>query len=174
MPYSVELYFDLKSEKKIKSYLSLIHEQGISNVLYDLNSRPHVSLAVYKDDLRFDLLIERLKRFEIESFNMHFENIAFFCSDENVAYLNPKITKNMLELHSVFHEQTSDFVVNEFEYYLPENWIPHCSIVIESGDKDFMKSLMLMKKHFKPLTVSVKSIALIRFRPIELLYEKSI
>ena len=69
----------------------------------------------------------------------------------------------MLDLHLKFHEETKDFIKNELEYYLPENWIPHSSIVFETGDDDFMKSLKLLKQHFQPLTVKVESIGFIRF-----------
>lgn len=173
MSYSVELYFDQKSENTIKNYLEIINKEGIDNLFYNLKSLPHISLAVYNDNINHLELIKYLKKFQIKKFKIHFENIAIF-SNENVIYLNPKINFDLLKLHKRFHEKFKKFIKGELKYYLPSNWIPHCTLAFEMNDEDFIESFKLVKNNFKPIDVTVKRIGFIKFRPIERLFLREI
>ena len=49
MGYAVHLYFDKQTETRIFTLWQRLAEQGVSSVVLDIDSRPHVSLAVFKD-----------------------------------------------------------------------------------------------------------------------------
>ena len=137
MSYSTELYFDQDSENKIKEHLNIIKREGIENLFYNLGAFPHISLAVYNDNINHLELIKNLEKFQLNKVNISFKNIGYFCSNENAIFLCPKINYELLDLHKRYHEEFKEYIKNEREYYLPENWIPHCSIAFEVSNEDF-------------------------------------
>lgn len=173
MSYSTELYFDQDSENKIKEYLNIIKREGIENLFYNLGALPHISLAVYNDNINHLELIKNLEKFQLNKVNISFKNIGYFCSNENAIFLCPKINYELLDLHKRYHEEFREYIKNEWEYYLPENWIPHCSIAFEVSNEDFIKTIRILKNDFEPIDVTIEKIGFIRSRPIEKLYLKS-
>jgi len=174
MSYSTELYFDQDSENKIKEYLNIIKREGIENLFYNLGALPHISLAVYNDNINHLELIKNLEKFQLNKVNINFKNIGYFCSNENAIFLCPKINYELLDLHKRYHEEFKESIKNEWEYYLPENWIPHCSIAFEVSNEDFIKTIRILKNDFEPIDVTIEKIGFIRSRPIEKLYLKRI
>ena len=172
MRYSTELYFDHDSEDKIKKYLEIIKREGIENLFYNLGASPHLSLAVYNDNIDYLGLIKKLKKFQLSKMNISFKNIGYFCSDENAIFLSPKINNELLDLHKRYHEDFKEYIKHELEYYLPKNWVPHCSMAFEVSNEDFIKALRILKDNFEPLDVTIEKIGFIKFRPIERLYMK--
>lgn len=173
MSYSTELYFDQDSENKIKEYLNIIKREGIENLFYNLGALPHISLAVYNDNIDHLELIKNLEKFRLNKVKISFKNIGYFCSNENAIFLCPKINYELLDLHKSYHEEFKEYIKNEGEYYLPENWIPHCSIAFEVSNEDFIKTIRILKNDFEPIDVTIEKIGFIRSRPIEKLYLKS-
>ncbi len=174
MNYSTELFFDKNSEDKIKEYINLLHKEDIKNTFYDLGALPHISLAVYNDNIDHLELIKKLEIFQLNKLKIGFKNIGYFCSKENAIFLSPKIHPELLDLHKKYHNEFKRFIKSEWEYYLPENWVPHCTVALDLTDDDFIKAVKSLKNIFEPMDVTVERIEFIKFRPIETLYLKQI
>jgi hypothetical protein len=94
--------------------------------------RPHVSLGVCED---LDAA-----RFEPEFMafaaatptrEVHFASVGLFPNgDAGVLFLAPVVTPDLLEMHDAFHRLFARYAVSPQSYYLPGNWVPHCSLAL--------------------------------------------
>ncbi len=169
MGYAVEMYFDKKSSKKIEDmWKILIREANISD-LYDFNSRPHISLGVYNDDIDIEAFINKVEKFSEKNkcFKAKFSNIGIFNTAEGVLFLAPKVDRQLLSFHEEFHRLTDDFKGQINKYYLPELWIPHCTMVMNNSRTKFLKCLEIVEDTFEPMQVQIEQIGIIKFRPVE-------
>ena len=168
MGFAVELYFDDQTEKSIWDLRHVLIEQGISSVIGDLGDRPHISLAVFSnvdcDDL---ILLTKEYAGKIEPFNFQLSAIGTFPTDENILFLSPVLTNQLLNCHQDFHYRLAESKLTPSSYYVPANWIPHCSVEMNIPNEQFSKAVEICKKAFKPLLGQFREIGVIEFRPIK-------
>ncbi|MCP4140071.1 MAG: 2'-5' RNA ligase family protein [Chloroflexi bacterium] len=168
MGYAVEFYFDSQTEKSVLNLRHILAEQGISSTLGNLKDRPHISLAVFSD-VDCDNLIELTKVFSnhSEPFNFQLGAISTFLTDENVLYLSPIPTRQLLDCHLRFHTQLEKDKLIPSKYYLPTNWMPHCTVEMNIPNEQFARAVEICKKTFSPLHGSFQEIGVVKFRPIK-------
>jgi 2'-5' RNA ligase len=138
MGYAVELYFDPKTEGTIKSTWKALCDKDISKYMYESNIRPHITLAVYDDKIKdFELFTKGVEDFAktLPSFKLNLLNIGVFNTEEGVVFLQPKVTRELLDTHEEFHRTMESFVEAEWRYYLPDLWVPHCTMAIDLNKK---------------------------------------
>ena len=170
MGYAVELYFDSQTEKGVWDLRHTLIDQGILSTLGDLLDRPHISLAVFPDVDR-DSLISLMKEYagEIEPFSVQLSAIGTFPTDENGLFLSPVPTNQLLNCHQDLHGRLAKSKLKPSSYYIPENWVPHCSVELNIPDEQLFKAIELCKKAFKPLIGQLQEIGVVEFRPIKTL-----
>ena len=168
MGYAVELYFDSQTEKSVWDLRDALSGHGISSVIGDLGDRPHISLAVFSD-VDCDALILLTKEYagKIVPFNFQLSAIGTFPTDENVLFLSPVLTNELLNCHQGFHYRLAESKLTPSSYYLPSNWIPHCSVEMNIPNEQFSKAVEICKKAFKSLLGQFREIGVIEFRPIK-------
>lgn len=168
MGYAVELYFNSQIEKRVRDLRHTLVEQGISSTLDKLGDRPHVSLAVFSD-VDFDKLASLAEKFanEIEPFEFQLSAISTFPTDENVLFLSPIPTNQLLNCHHDFHHRLTKAELTPLLYYVPENWMPHCSIEMDIPNKQLTKAMEVCKKSFTPLLGQFQEIGIVKFRPVK-------
>jgi 2'-5' RNA ligase len=168
MGYAVELYFDSQTEKSIWDLRHALIAEGISSTISGLGDRPHVSLAVFAE-ADPDRLISTSKELAdmTEAFDFQLSAIGTFPTEQNVLFLSPVLTSKLLGLHRDFHDRLAEGQLTPSAYYIPGNWIPHCSVEMEIPDEQFSKALELCRKDFKPLHGRFEEIGIVEFRPIK-------
>ena len=168
MGFAVELYFDSEIEKSVRNLRQILFERGISSTLEGLGDKPHISLAVFFNIDR-DNLIALTKAYaeKIEPFDFQLSAVGTFPTDENVLFLSPAPTKQLLTCHQNFHDQLTDFGIVSSPYYSPANWIPHCTVEINIPDEQMSKAMDICKKAFKPLRGQFQEIGVVEFRPVK-------
>lgn len=174
MEYAVELYFDKVSEEIIKSMWKVLYDKGISEFMYESNSKPHISLAVYNDKLNnFEAFINKVRTLseDIKSFELNLSNIGMFNTDEGVVFLSPKVTRDLLDIHEKFHDSMKDFSEYEWGYYQPDQWIPHCTMGIDLNQDKLLECIEVISSIFKPIKITVEKIGIIKFKPIQYITE---
>ena len=78
MPFVVELYFDLSTEKCIRDAWKVIDEAGISASMLEGGYRPHVSLGVC-NHVELNAFAQELSTFAASvAFRLSFPNIGIF------------------------------------------------------------------------------------------------
>ncbi|MHB8088561.1 MAG: 2'-5' RNA ligase family protein [Anaerolineaceae bacterium] len=170
--YAVELYFDQKMEDEFFSFRESLYKLGIDPVLGLLGDRPHVSLAVF-GEIDIDQIIKITTAFAPQCKQLAAQLDAFgaFPTTSNVIYLLPVPSQPLLELHRKFHELLQKEKILSSHYYLPGQWVPHCTLEFELPDDQLNLAFQLCKKHFSPIRGTFSTIGVIAFRPIEYLAE---
>lgn len=173
--YAVELYFDQQMEDDFFSFRESLYKLGVNPILGKLGDRPHVSLAVF-GDVEIDQVVRITSAFapQCKQLPARLDAFGAFPTASNVVYLLPVPSQPLLELHQQFHEKLQKEKILSSHYYLPGQWVPHCTLEFELPDDQFNLTLQLCKKYFSPIRGTFSSIGVIAFRPIDYLAEFSI
>lgn len=177
MGYAVELYFDQESEKIIKEIWQVLYEKNVSNFMYESNSKPHITLAVYNDSLTnletFQNSVEDFVR-ELSQFELNLSHIGIFNTDEGVVFLGPKVSDQLLSIHERFHESMQPYKEFVWSFYQPDLWVPHCTMAIDLDKASVLNSIEIIGDMFKSMIVNIEKAGVIKFKPIEYLEEWNI
>jgi len=172
MGYAVELYFDHQTEEIVRTLRRALAEAGIPPVLDGAVERPHVSLAVFSDADRDRLLsIARTYAARTKAFDVQLIAVGTFLTDENVLYLVPVPSLELLTVHQEFHRRLKPAGLVPLYYYQPGNWVPHCTVEMNIPAEQFSTAVGLCKNLFKPVQGRFQEIGVVEFRPVKALAE---
>ena len=126
MGHAVLLYFDDQTEQSILNLRHALMEQGISSMLDKAGDRPHISLAGFSN-VDCDILISLVHEFAngVQPFNVQFSAIGAFPTDENVLFLSPTPTLQLLTYHQEFHRRLAKSKLISSPYYVPRKLDAH-------------------------------------------------
>lgn len=127
MGYAVELFLEDPAAEAIRKLFNLTE-----SLMAQIGASPHVSLAVF-DSVDTSTLIDVVHSFaeDTSEFNIRLSSIGIFPGKENVVFLAPVITIELLALHQRFHDRLNAAELISDPYYLPGAWVPHCTITME-------------------------------------------
>ena len=172
MGYAIELFYDEASERAVRDIWDGLGTALGQPSLSELGARPHVSLAVYGDGLDTNGFPERLLEFarSIDSFDFTLSSLGTFPGQEGVVFLAPVVTRRLLEVHAQFHEVFSNHDDAGMGYYLPGNWVPHCTVAINLPAAEVIEAVAYGREAFQPISGRFQEIGLIEFRPVKELF----
>ena len=168
MGYAVELYFDRQTEQNIADLRHVLIKDGIASKLDKAGDRPHISLAGFSD-VDCDVLIMLVREFanSLEPFNIQLSAIGTFPTHENVLFLSPAPTLQLLSYHQEFHQRLTKTKLVSSPYYAPANWVPHCSVEMNIPSQKLSRAIELCAQTFKPMFGRFEEIGVIEFWPIK-------
>jgi 2'-5' RNA ligase len=173
MSHSVELHFDPRSSKKLRDLRQSLYDSLQLSDDGEPKTKPHISLAVFEKPLKGELQAgarDNLAAFAhaTKPFSLMLSSVGIFPGKEHdVVYLGPVTTAELLELHTSFHHLFKDAAPNCSEYYLPGNWIPHCTLAMSVPNHKTPLAVSFLQGQKLPLRVRVKELALIEFPPVK-------
>lgn len=162
MNYAIELVFDEESQKVINDLRKKLSENGVHDEAVKLN---HISIGDYKTD-NIEELKNKIVDFSktIKPFELNLTSVGTFMTKENVIFLEPVMTNELMNIHSRFIEFMKDFDGELNPYYDIDNWIPHCTISIRLSDKELFKGIELLKQIIElPIKVKIEKIDIINY-----------
>ncbi|MCF7793354.1 MAG: 2'-5' RNA ligase family protein [Candidatus Cloacimonetes bacterium] len=165
MPFAIELYFDQQSTATL---IDLRTKFLLAGLPVDEDTLPHISLAIY-DQLDLYDYIKRLKKYaaSISPFNLKLTQVGMFHGEKKVVFLQPGLDDRLKALHQDFHVHFQDEIKNEWSYYLPQNWIPHCTLVLAAEEKQIPKALKVIDNLQLPIKARIEKIGILGFKPNE-------
>jgi len=129
MPIAIECYFDLRTEARIRRLRSALHDQGVPWQPGSLDARPHISLALIREDAEAPLLnLLHAYAGEQPPVDIQLHAVGTFPTPENVLFLSPAPSTALLAAHQVLHDRLKETGFASSPYYFPEGWVPHCTI----------------------------------------------
>lgn len=171
MGFAVELHIDEVSAAPIVALSNAIYAQCGGENLTGIGARPHLSLTVFSE-LHPALLRELLAEFAATTppLTVTLTAVGTFPSTQGVVYLAPVVTMDLLAIHARFHALLKPMTATSTAYYLPGNWIPHCTVGIELPANKIGQAVTLCKQTdvFRPVTLT--TVRLIEFRPVRPIY----
>jgi 2'-5' RNA ligase len=171
MPFAVHLFFDANTEAAIKSVWKKLAETEIAPYLYRSANRPHLTLAIYQQ-----LDLSACEQ-QLESFAAHrnplpvtFQHLGIFSTTPTTVFLGSTVTVSLLALHAQVHERLRPLGTEPHPYYLPGQWMPHCTLALELESRLITQVLDLGLQVPLPLNGEIAEIGVIEFRPVKHLF----
>ena len=160
--YALLAYFDYETELQLKQLWGELHELGITDYgIAVKDRRPHLTLADYQD-----INIEKLSSMVYQYFHHQVQvpirfNILGSFIGRKMLYLAPTMTKQLLDLHGNYHESFKEFNQNENSYYLPDCWVPHCTIAGRLTDETMMQAFEYCQKNIPCTHTKITEVGLV-------------
>lgn len=164
MQYAIELYFDPETEKQVLSLSQKIADAGISTRFLEWKTRPHLTLACFSD----------VDEAECESLLKSFADahpalpawlgsVGMF-NDSRTIFASPMMTSGMYQFQRELHECMQGFDTKGWEWYLPERWVPHCTLALtkDDGDEAFYKASELVLREFRKAAGKFTAVGLVK------------
>ncbi len=166
MGYSIELYFDLQFEDKIRRLWNDLAESGVPSILHQIGSRPHISLAVLESikDVQVSQLVGKFIQ-KYSEFSIEFPAIALIPGEQKTVFLAPITNLILLEMQRTLYHLLKNNSFFPLERYEPNKWLPHCSISKELSSSDALKTVNISQNSTVTGTAKVIELGIIEFRP---------
>ena len=163
--YAIVLYFDEDTNKKIGNMIERTAVLSGNNYMLDINIPPHVTLGCFFSDEQADLL-ERVESFakDVTPFKVTFDSIGAF--EPYVLFASPVKDECLTQLNALLHESLlNDYTPAENANYLPDRWMPHCSLAVRLDKEQFAKAQTIETEVALPFTAQTTKLALAKCNP---------
>jgi 2'-5' RNA ligase len=159
MGLAVELYFDGAAERAVRGVWEAVRAASGSSRLFDLASRPHVSLAVYSEGVRGPLE-GALAAFRAAPLPFVLASVGTFPGAEGAVFLAPVADEALLRMHAAWHAGAPQ----SHEYYRPGAWVPHCTVGFNLAEAAIAPALAAARAAL-PIRGRFESIGIIEYEP---------
>lgn len=174
MPFAVHLFFDQSTEAIIKSAWKKLADTGIAPYMHQSANRPHFSLAIYQNiDLTECNQILRSLTASSKRLPISLQYLGVFPTTPATVFLSSPVTASLLDLHSQVYEKLHFIGTDPLQYYLPGNWVPHCTLALELEPGLLSQALEIGLQISLPINGEITEIGVIEFRPVEHLFSFS-
>ena len=160
--YGLIAAFDQSTESFIKNVWKELKEKSISSYAYEVEDRiPHITLASYNQLNRGDFFDQMDETYQYQSkIDINFKSIGSFLKS-GALYYSPTVTKGLYELHSNHHKDFGRFHDDSNSLYLPDHWIPHCTIANRLTQGKLQEAFHYCSKRHTTLFGKIVKVALI-------------
>jgi 2'-5' RNA ligase len=139
------LWFDEELERRLRDLWRELEALGVRSHLYNGLYRPHVTLSIW-ETARLSELEADLRRLVASRprFPLRFTGVGEFDDEETAVFLRPE-AECLPELQRTVHELAAPFGVLTSRYYLPDHWIPHCTMAWRVAVEQFQTAREAMR-----------------------------
>jgi len=161
MRCAIELFFDNKSEKSVRSFTRKLERRGITSYLLDVGSRPHLALSVFETSHVKDVqrAVEKFAR-RTEQFCLSFESLGMF-PDCGALFLAPWVTRELLKIHLECTKIIRPHVRKIEDYYKPGKLVFHCTLGMKMSRAMLLRAASLAMGAKLPSKFRVMEIGLV-------------
>lgn len=145
-------------------------ESLIGNIRNDLHDkfnavpcgRPHLSLAGYRE-LDLETYITMMDHYlsSLPCLPLNFQSIGVFM-EYPACFLTPVMTKELMQFHIDYYEHFKRFRFAANEHYLPDSWVPHCTMISQMPKDQMVEGLSACLHLFKPFSAKIVEVALVQ------------
>ena len=164
MQYAIELYFDQATEKELYRLAQRVAEENLSTKFLEWKTRPHLTLACF-NDVDEAACAERLRAFAqgCQPIPAYLGSLGMF-NDTKTIFASPIMHRSMYQLQAEVHECFKDCDATGWEWYMPDRWVPHCTLALMGEDEDvaFYRASELLLREFKKLSGAFVAVGLVK------------
>ena len=160
--YGLIAIFDEKTEQVIKDIWKELKVKSISAYAYEVEDRrPHITLASYHEIDKTEF-IKQMDEFYYDkpTIEITFNSIGSFLNS-GALFFSPTVTCQLIEFHSNHHKYFNQFNRNPNSLYLPDSWIPHCTLANRLSPKKLSEALNYCSIRNSTIYGKIKEVALI-------------
>ena len=107
----------------------------------------------------------------ITQFSLQLGSIGSFQTDEGVLFIAPIMTKELLDNHSLFYSILKEFGIETKGFYLPDRWIPHCTLDIYLKEKELSSKFSLLQHEKIPKKIRIEEVGIVKYFPLEKIFK---
>ena len=164
MQYAIELYFDTETEKKLSALAQRVADEKLSTKFLEWKTRPHLTLACF-NDVDEEKCIEQLKQFaqNHKVIPANLGSIGMF-NDTKTIFVSPIMNRQMYQLQAELHGCMKGHDTTGWNWYCPEQWVPHCTLALTREDKEdvFYKASNLILREFRKISGEFVAVGLVK------------
>jgi len=172
MPFAVVLYFDGKEEQAFLDIWKALAKEKLSANLFEAGIRPHITLAIY-DELECQPCENELAKIASRTNPISFQisHLGVFTQPEPVVFAAPTLTEEFLDVHRSIHLGLVNKSKNPWERYLPDQWVPHCTLALGFSLDELEKILEKCLVLKFPLEIIANQVGVVEFQPMKDLFK---
>ena len=130
-----------------------------------LNYPPHFTFAIYDEIVQEELhQAARMAVAGLEPVRVTFKRINYFDVSPLVLWASPEKTEQLEDIHHTIHTHLAASKCRE--HYLPDRWVPHCTLAVDIKDDKRRAALEFAWKDFDPFEVIFDSVECVSFPPV--------
>jgi 2'-5' RNA ligase len=154
------MYFDDRADAAVRRLWELLADAGLPSLatLTHRRHRPHVSLTVAESLVGADLA--RLRDvLAARQPTLPLYVLGTFPGRGGALFLGVPVTAELVAFHADVHAALADEPVQHWPYYLPGNWVPHCTLA-EGLDKVQAATAFGLLYGYQPITATISSVGI--------------
>ena len=163
--YLVSLYFDEKTNQRLKQYIEQVAEKTGNTFMIDGNVPPHITVGAFETKNEAEAKASLEKAFEnFESGQILLVSVGTFqTSSIFISAVYSEYLHNMCKAVCAVLEHVDKTVIRK--NYQPFNWLPHVTIGKTLSKKQQLAAFEELQKSFGPLKACVVKIGLSKTNP---------
>ncbi len=163
--YLISIYFDEKTDKKIRYLMGQIAKNTGNTTLLDDNVPPHITILAFETNTE-DVAVSYLEKCadNLSTGNIQWVSVSTFFP--YVIYLAPLLDKYLFDMSKTVYDtfsQMDNISINK--YYKPFEWMPHTTVGRKLSDEQMRIAFETLQKQFGPFPGTVTKIGLARTNP---------
>ncbi|RCW39727.1 2'-5' RNA ligase family protein [Paenibacillus prosopidis] len=162
--YAVEFFFEESFEQYVKGIWKGLHDEKITSNMYEISEiRPHITVAVYNDIPDLEMYFTRFNSFfkDVSELEIKFDVLASFPTSGTL-FIDPTVTEGLIKLHKQFHKEFEDLLEFANQYYIPNNWDPHCTVAIRLNSELMIEAMKYCYQDFTPHKSKIVEVGLVK------------
>ncbi len=168
MTLAVPLYFDPETEAAIVAVWQALADSDVAPYMHRSGNRPHITLSIYRDlprDACRQILGDLAAR--QPALPLTFSHLGIFTRPDPVVFLAPTFSQPLFALHARVNQLLDALGDMPAEYYLPGNWVPHCTLAVEMPPENIAPAVEIARRLPLPLVGMLSEVCLLEFPPLE-------
>ncbi len=162
--YGVVAHFDQDTELYIKQVWRELSDNAVSRYAEEVQDRrPHITIAGYDSDVDIDKFISDFDCFYESKgqLSITMNSVGTFLNT-GIVFLAPVPSQEFLTFHANHHHFFEKYRMNAESQYLPNNWIPHCTIANRLNDENLKEAMVYCNKRIERLHSSIVEVSVIK------------
>ena len=163
--YAITIGFDNDTTKTIQGVINRIAETANNDYMISNGIEPHITIGAFMAEKEKPIIeILDIVAEELRAEKVLFEGIESF--SPNVVYISPRKNDYLSSLNQMINEKLLGlFAAADHEYYMPQNWVPHCALAVQLNEHQHALALNAAGKIKLPFSASVDKISLAECMP---------
>ena len=170
MSQAVELVLDEAAADDVRRCWHALAKAGLAPYMSESGSQPHITLCIF-DSLERDPTEVLLQSRAATTPPISIELVSFgiFPGEDPVLFLEPVVTKELLQLQQELHTALTAFSEGPWRHYIPGNWVPHCTVALEFPPALLGNVIETCISTALPIDGHADALALVDFPPLNYL-----
>lgn len=169
MPYTIELQLNRAAEAKFLKHWETLRSEKVSDLLFRLGYKPHVTLAMYRE-IDVAKTIAKLESFVAResAIPVQFPHLSV---NQNSVFCQPRENGELRKFHTRFEKKLGK---SFREIDLAGTWMPHCTIGMELATDRIGDAVDKLLASWQPIDGTLDRLVLVKFRPGQVLWKKAL